>query len=166
MVARGLDVTLFATGDSQTAARLISVAPRGLEEDRGLDAEVFSALHTAAVFERAHEFDLIHNSFDWKPLTYALAVPAPQMLTTIHGFSRPPILAAYYAAAGRSFFCSISDSDRDPGLAYVATAYNGIDPGAFTLTTGPVTISFLGRLPRREGSAPSPSRSRSEPGFA
>ncbi len=152
MVARGLDVTLFATGDSQTAARLISVAPRGLEEDRGLDAEVFSALHTAAVFERAHEFDLIHNSFDWKPLTYALATPAPPLLTTIHGFSRPPILAAYYAAAERSFYCSISDSDRDPGLAYLSTAYNGIDPGAFTFNDRPGDyLVFLGRFHEEKG---------------
>ena len=152
MVARGLDVTLFATGDSRTPARLSSVVPRGLAEDRGLDDEVCSALHTAALFARAGEFDLIHNSFDWKPLTYALATPAPPLLTTIHGFSRPPILAAYYAAAARSFYCSISDSDRDPGLAYVSTAYNGIDPSAFTFRDRPGDyLVFLGRFHEEKG---------------
>jgi glycosyltransferase involved in cell wall biosynthesis len=152
MVGRGLDVTLFATGDSRTPARLSSVVPRGLAEDRGLDDEVCSALHTAALFARAGEFDLIHNSFDWKPLTYALATPAPPLLTTIHGFSRPPILAAYYAAAARSFYCSISDSDRDPGLAYVSTAYNGIDASAFTFRDRPGDyLVFLGRFHEEKG---------------
>ena len=89
-------------------------------------------MHTGRLFERASEFDLIHNNFDWKPLTYALATTAPPMITTIHGFSSPAILAAYYAGAGRSFYCSISDADRDPGLDYLATTYNGIDPDAFT----------------------------------
>jgi len=93
---------------------------------------VYGAIHTGKLFERAHEFDLIHNNFDWKPLTYALASKAPPMITTIHGFSSPPILGAYYAAAHRSFYCSISDADRDPGLHYLGTTYNGIDPAAFT----------------------------------
>ena len=132
MVRRGLDVTLFATGNSQTAGKLSSVVPVGVNEDPGLNGDVYGAIHTGKLFERAHEFDLIHNNFDWKPLTYALATKTPPMLTTIHGFSSPPILGAYYAAAHRSFFCSISDSDRDPGLNYVSTAYNGIDPDAFT----------------------------------
>jgi len=132
MVRRGLDVTLFATGNSQTAGKLSSVVPVGVNEDPGLNGDVYGAIHTGKLFERAHEFDLIHNNFDWKPLTYALATKTPPMLTTIHGFSSPPILGAYYAAAQRSFFCSISDSDRDPGLNYVSTAYNGIDPDAFT----------------------------------
>ncbi len=50
----------------------------------------------------------------------------------MHGFSSPPVLGAYYAGASRSFYCSISDADRDPGLDYLATTYNGIDPGEWT----------------------------------
>lgn len=152
MAARGLDVTLFATGNSQSRAQVSSVVPVGLNEDPGLDGDVYGALHTAALFERAAEFDLIHNNFDWKPLTYALATKAPPMLTTIHGFSRPPILAAYYAAAKRSFYCSISDSDRDPGLRYVATTYNGVDPAAFTFSATPGDyLVFLGRFHEEKG---------------
>ena len=132
MVRRGLDVTLFATGNSKTTGKLSSVVPIGVNEDPGLSGDVYGAIHTGKLFERAHEFDLIHNNFDWKPLTYALASKAPPMITTIHGFSSPPILAAYYAAAHRSFYCSISDADRDPGLHYLGTTYNGIDPAAFT----------------------------------
>lgn len=137
MRRRGLDVTLYATGDSQFAGRIASVVPHGAAEDPTIDGDVYGALHTARLFERAGDYDLIHNNFDWKPLTYALATVAPPMITTIHGFSSPPILAAYYAAAGRSFYCSISDADRDPGLDYLATTYNGIDPAAFTFVDRP-----------------------------
>jgi glycosyltransferase involved in cell wall biosynthesis len=152
MVRRGLDVTLFATGNSQTAGKLASVVPVGVNEDPGLNGDVYGAIHTGKLFERAHEFDLIHNNFDWKPLTYALATKTPPMLTTIHGFSSPPILGAYYAAAHRSFFCSISDSDRDPGLNYVSTAYNGIDPDAFTFVDRPGDyLLYLARFHPEKG---------------
>lgn len=132
MQRRGLNVTLFATRDSQTSGRLHSVAPMSLVDDPALNSDVCSALHISSLFERADEFDLIHNNFDWKPLTYGLATKAPPMLTTIHGFADPSILAAYYAGAARSFYCSVSDADRDPGLEYLATTYNGIDLNEFT----------------------------------
>ncbi|MBC5799599.1 MAG: glycosyltransferase family 4 protein [Candidatus Eremiobacteraeota bacterium] len=150
--ARGLDVTLFASGNSRTAARLCSVVPVGLNEDPALDADVYGALHIANCFRRRRAFDLIHNSFDWKPLTYALTTDAPPLVTTIHGFSSPQILAAYYAAAERSFYCSISDSDRDPGLDYLVTAYNGIDPKEFTFVERPGEyLVFLGRFHPEKG---------------
>jgi hypothetical protein len=57
LVARGVDVTLFATGDSVTKARLVSVCPAGYEEDRAVDAKVWEALHIAEAFEHATEFD-------------------------------------------------------------------------------------------------------------
>ena len=137
LVARGLDVTLFATGNSRTTARLASVVPVGLNEDPALNGEVCTELHIASLFARAGEFDLIHNHLDWKPLLYALATSGPPLVTTVHGFSSPHILGAYYAGAARSFFCSISDADRDPGLAYLATTYNGVDPSAWTFRATP-----------------------------
>jgi glycosyltransferase involved in cell wall biosynthesis len=152
MVARGLDVTLFATQNSRTNAKLEHVVPVGLNQDPRLNGEVYSALHTANLFRRAGEFDLIHNNFDWKPLTYALATQQPPLVTTIHGFSEPPILAAYYAAAGRSFYCSISDADRDPGLDYLGTTYNGVDTAQFTFVERPGDyLAFLGRFHPEKG---------------
>ena len=152
MVERGLDVTLFATRNSRTRAKLESVIPVGLNEDPHLNAGVYSALHIANLFRHASEFDLIHNNFDWMPLTYALATTKPPMITTIHGFSSPPILAAYYAGADRSFYCSISDADRDPGLDYLATTYNGIDPAEFTFVERPGEyLVFLGRFHPEKG---------------
>ncbi|MDE2482289.1 MAG: glycosyltransferase family 4 protein [bacterium] len=152
MRRRGLDVTLFATGNSRFEGALSCVVPVGLNEDPALNGDVFSALHIGELFARANEFDLIHNNFDWKPMTYALATNAPPLVTTIHGFSNPQILAAYYACARRSFYCSISDADRDPGLAYLGTTYNGIDPAEFTFreTSGEYLV-FLGRFHPEKG---------------
>lgn len=152
MRRRGLDVTLFATGNSRFEGRLASVVPVGLNEDPALNGEVFTALHAGECFARAHEFDLINNHFDWKPLTYALGSSGPPLVTTVHGFSSPQILAAYYAAARRSFYCSISDADRDPGLDYLATTYNGIDPNEFTFVDRPGEyLCFLGRFHPEKG---------------
>lgn len=152
MRRRGLDVTLFATGNSKFAGRLASVVPVGLNEDPALNGDVFTALHISELFHRAREFDLINNHLDWKPLTYALATTSPPMVTTVHGFSSPQILAAYYAGAARSFYCSISNADRDPGLDYLATTYNGIDPSEFTFNpSAGEYLCFLGRFHPEKG---------------
>ena len=89
LVARGHDVTLFAAGDSETAARLSSVIPRGWSEDTGINPKVAECLHISGVFERASEFDVIHNSFDFLPLTYSGLVSTP-VITTIHGTLMTP----------------------------------------------------------------------------
>jgi glycosyltransferase involved in cell wall biosynthesis len=152
MRRRGLDVTLFATGNSHFDGKLVSVVPVGFNEDPALNQDVFTALHIAEVFRRAGEFDLINNHLDWKPLTYALSSQGPPLVTTIHGFSSPQILAAYYAGAERSFYCSISNADRDPGLEYLATTYNGIDPAEFTFSDRPGEyLAFLGRFHPEKG---------------
>jgi glycosyltransferase involved in cell wall biosynthesis len=152
MRRRGLDVTLFATGNSHFDGKLVSVVPVGLNEDPALNGEVFTALHISELFRRANEFDLINNHLDWKPLTYALASGSPPMVTTVHGFSSPQILAAYYAGAARSFYCSISNADRDPGLDYLATTYNGIDPSKFTFSAAAGEyLCFLGRFHPEKG---------------
>jgi glycosyltransferase involved in cell wall biosynthesis len=152
MRRRGLDVTLFATGNSRFEGKLVSVVPVGLNEDPAINGDVFTALHIGELFRRAREFDLINNHFDWKPLTYALGSPAPPLLTTVHGFSSPQILAAYYAAAERSFYCSISNADREPGLDYLATTYNGIDPAEFEFRDNPGEyLCFLGRFHPEKG---------------
>src|SRR4051794_29148544 len=86
LVERGVDVTLFASADSVTEARLVATVPVGYAEDPALDAKVCEALHIGAVFERAHEFDVVHNNFDFLPLSYSRLVETP-VVTTIHGFS-------------------------------------------------------------------------------
>jgi len=146
LMARGVDVTLFATADSQTAGRLRAVCPAGYEEDPSLDAKVWECLHLSEVFENAADFDLIHNHFDFLPLSYSGLVDTP-VVTTIHGFSSPGILPVYRKYNGRVHYVSISDSDRAPGLDYLATVYHGIDLGQFTFQEAPgQDLVFLGRL--------------------
>jgi glycosyltransferase involved in cell wall biosynthesis len=146
LVKRGVDVTLFATGDSETTARLESVVPHGYSEDPDADPKVSECLHIAHVFERAAEFDLIHNSFDFLPLTYSELVDTP-VLTTIHGFSSPRILAVYRRYNATSSYISISDSDRDPSLDYLATIHHGIDTDAFALhAAAGHYLLFFGRI--------------------
>jgi glycosyltransferase involved in cell wall biosynthesis len=153
LVAWGVDVTLFATGDSLTAARLVSVVERGWSEDPGLDTKVAECLHIAAAFERAGEFDLIHNSFDFLPLTYSGLVSTP-VLTTIHGFSSPSIVPVYEKYNCRSAYVAISDADRHPSLDYLATIHHGIDTGAFHLHPAPGGyLLFFGRIHPDKGAA-------------
>lgn len=146
LVDRGVDVTLFATADSQTRARLIAVCPRPYEEDPSLDPKVWECLHISEVFEHAEEFDLIHNHFDFLPLSYSGLVRTP-VLTTIHGFSSERILPVYRKYNRRTYYVSISNADRHPDLDYVATVYHGIDLESFTLRTEPGDyLLFFGRM--------------------
>jgi glycosyltransferase involved in cell wall biosynthesis len=145
LAARGWDVTLFATGDSVTRARLHAVVDRGYEEDSGADPKVAEYLHISEVFEHAAEFDLIHSHYDFMALTYTRLVETP-VLTTIHGFSSPRIMPVYRKYSD-GYFVSISDSDRAPGLNYLATVYNGIDLGLYPLReSGGRDLIFLGRI--------------------
>jgi glycosyltransferase involved in cell wall biosynthesis len=131
LVERGVDVTLFATADSVTQARLEAVCPRPLEEDASLDPKVWESLHIANAFEKADRFDLIHNHYDFLPLTYTGLFSTP-VVTTIHGFSSDRILPVYRRYDRRVAYVSISDADRDPSLSYEATVYHGIDLAEFT----------------------------------
>src|SRR5690349_7777717 len=124
LVARGVDVTLFATLDSVTTATLDGVVPTGYEESDEIDGRVWEAIHVSHALGRSGEFDLIHNHLDWLPLAFSAHCRAP-MVTTVHGFSGRNILPAYRRA--RSHFVSISDSDRSPDLDYLATVHHGID---------------------------------------
>ncbi len=153
LVARGVEVTLFATADSVTGARLAGTAPTGYSEDPALDPKVWESLHIAAVFERADEFDLIHNSFDFLPLTYSRLVETP-ILTTIHGFSSPRIVRVYQQYNDRVDYVSISDSDRHPDLDYLATIHHGIDMSDFELVEAVGDyLLFFGRIHPEKGAA-------------
>ena len=145
LVERGWDVTLFATADSVTRARLHAVVERGYEEDRSIDPKVAEYLHISEAFEHAAEFDLIHSHYDFMALAYTRLVKTP-VLTTIHGFSSPRIMPVYEKYRD-GYFVSISDSDRAPGLNYLATVYNGIDLDLYPQRTGRgEDLIFIGRI--------------------
>ena len=125
LVARGVEVTLFATLDSLTAGKLDGICPRGYSEDPSLNPKVWEALHIAHLFERAGDFDLIHNQADFMPLIFARMSDTP-IVTTIHGFSSPTILPIFQRYNDRSAYVAISDADRHPSLQYAATIHHGI----------------------------------------
>lgn len=151
LVRRGVDVTLFATGESRTAGKLVAATPRGYEEDRSLDAKVWECLHISGVFERARAggFDLIHNQFDFLPLSYSRLVDVP-MVTTIHGFSSERIVPVYQKYNDGGHYVAISEADRHPKLRYAATIHHGIPMEEFVPRLQPSTengyLLFFGRL--------------------
>ena len=146
LVERGHEVTLFATGDSVTSARLLSVVGQGWSEDPNINPKVAECLHISEMFERASQFDVIHNSFDFLPLTYSRLTSTP-VVTTIHGFSSPEIVPVYSKYNRDSFYVAISNADRHPALDYVTTIHHGIDIGAFAFNPRPKSyVAFFGRI--------------------
>ncbi|MDT7729986.1 MAG: hypothetical protein QOK45_239, partial [Mycobacterium sp.] len=153
LVAAGHHVTLFATADSITTASLHATARVGWSEDATIDAKVAECLHIASVFERADEFDIIHNGFDFLPLTYSDLVTTP-VVTTIHGFSSDRIIPVYERYDSAGAYVSISDSDRHPNLHYAATIHHGIDIDAFAIHPSPGEhLLFFGRIHPDKGTA-------------
>lgn len=145
LVKRGWDVTLFATGDSITKGKLHAIIPKGYEEDKTIDPKVAEYLHLSEIFEHAHEFDLIHSNYDFMALSFSRIVRTP-VLTTIHGFSSPQIMPVYKKYKN-NYFVSISDSDREEGLNYLGTVYNGIDLSLHEFyEKGGESLIFLGRI--------------------
>jgi len=132
LVKENIDVTLYATGDSLTTAKLRSVCKSPYEEDKELDAKVWESLHISEIMEHANEFDIIHNNYDFLPLTYSGLIKTP-MITTIHGFSSPKILPVYKKYNKKTHYVSISNADRNGDLDYIRTVYHGIDIEKFTL---------------------------------
>jgi glycosyltransferase involved in cell wall biosynthesis len=151
LVALGHDVTLFATADSVTSARLVSVASHGYDEGAPYDIKVLEGLHLANAFEASPHLDVLSNQFDFLPLTYTRLVPIP-VVTTVHGFSSDAIVPVYRRYDDRVHYVSISDSDRHPDLRYAATIHHGIDLSQFTYSaSGGGYLVFLGRIHPHKG---------------
>ena len=151
LVENGIDVTLFATGDSITKGKLDYICERPYSEDPGIDPKVWECLHISHLMEQADKFDLIHNNFDFLPLTYSRLIKTP-MVTTIHGFSSQKILAVYKKYNSTNHYVSISNSDRSPELDYSATIYNGINTDEFTFQSEPKDyLLFFGRIHPEKG---------------
>jgi glycosyltransferase involved in cell wall biosynthesis len=151
LIDRGIDVTLFATGDSITKGKLDYIIEKPFGENPSLDAKVCECLHISRLMERAGEFDIIHNNYDFLPLTYSRLIKTP-MVTTIHGFSSPKIIPVYKKYNDINYYVSISNSDRSPELEYIATIYNGINEKEFTYNDkhGDYLL-FFGRIHPEKG---------------
>jgi glycosyltransferase involved in cell wall biosynthesis len=131
LVRIGLEVTQFATGDSQTTGHLVAVCPRSYSEDSSVNPKVAECLHISEVFERASDFDLIHNHFDFLPLTYSALIETPVL---------------------RSHYVAISEADKSPELDYLATIHHGIDVAQFPFSdSGGKYLLFFGRIHPEKG---------------
>ena len=153
LVARGVEVTLFATLDSLTGATLDGVVPAAYSEDPAIDAKVWEYRHLSHVFAQADRFDLIHNQADFPAHAFAPLIDTP-MVTTIHGFSSDRILPMYAPYQDRVHFVAISAADRHPALRYAATIHHGIPIADFPFVAdGGDDLLFFGRIHPDKGAA-------------
>lgn len=149
LVSRGHEVTLFASGDSETDARLVSVTREALRlgpED--VDPNLHLMLELSQVFGRAHQFDVIHSHVDYYALPFARLVKTP-VVTTLHGRLDLPGLQSVFERFSDAPLVSISDSQREPipGANWAATVYNGTDLAEFTFNEkGGEDFVFVGRI--------------------
>lgn len=151
LVEHGQDVTLFATGDSITKGRLESVCEQPCAENQDLDSKVWECLHISNLMEKAEEFDIIHNNYDFLPLSYSSLIKTP-MVTTIHGFSSSKIIPVYEKYDNSNYYASISNADRSPNLHYAATVYNGIKVDEFKYReVSDDYLLYFGRIHRDKG---------------
>lgn len=153
LVARGVDVTLFATLDSITAGKLDGVVPAPYSEDPAIDAKVWEYRHLAHLFDQASRFDIIHNQADFPAHAFSRLVDTP-MVTTIHGFSSERILPMYAPFQDRVHYVAISDADRHPGLRYAATIHHGVRLDEFVFDgQGSEGLLYFGRIHPDKGAA-------------
>jgi glycosyltransferase involved in cell wall biosynthesis len=105
------------------------------------------------LMEQANRFDLIHNHFDFLPLTWSRLIKTP-MITTIHGFSSHDIIPVFKKYNSHTHYVSISSSDRHPQLTYLDTVYNGIDENQFSPGKGDKGyLLYFGRIHPHKGAA-------------
>lgn len=153
LVARGVDVTLFATLDSITTGTLDGVVPAPYSEDPAIDAKVWEFRHLAYLFEQADRFDIIHNQADFPAHAFARLVDTP-IVTTIHGFSSERILPMYAPFQDRVHYVAISEADRHPDLRYAATIHHGIRLDEFAFDPyGSESLLYFGRIHPDKGAA-------------
>ena len=153
LVRRGHEVTLFATGDSQTSANLHAIYPRGYEEDADLWSWQFhETMHVASAFERAQEFDVIHSHVYHFALPFTRLVDTP-VVHTYHILPDDDVVRAY-ARCPETQVVAISEYQRRVfnGASTVAVVHHGIDTGTFPFgsAVGDYLV-FLGQIAPNKG---------------
>ncbi|HXG05343.1 MAG TPA: glycosyltransferase family 4 protein [Candidatus Binatia bacterium] len=151
LVRRGHEVTLFASGDSRTSARLVSPWPRALRLDPARpDPHALHTLELAQVFSAAGRFDVIHCHVDYLAFPYGRLVSTP-VVHTLHGRLDLRPLAHLLAALPDVPLVSISDSQREPlrtlPLRWIATVHHGLPVAEVPFAPrGGDSLVFLGRV--------------------
>lgn len=153
LVRRGHEVTLFASGDSETLARLESVYPRALRLDPHVkEYAVYETLELSKVYQEAAQFDIIHSHVGVPALPLANLVSTPTV-HTLHGSFNPDTSQAYTHHQKQAYI-SISNAQRKVALNYIATVYNGISLDDYPFVPqpeNPAYLAFLGRMSPEKG---------------
>ncbi len=155
LVRRGHEVTLFASGDSISLAKLESVHPQALRLDSSVrEYGIYEMLQMSRVYEQASEFDIIHSHMGCVALPYGNLVKTPTV-HTLHGIFTPDN-EKMFTHARRQPYVSISNAQREPrlNLNCVATVYNGIDLSTYDFypePQDPPYLAFLGRISPEKG---------------
>jgi glycosyltransferase involved in cell wall biosynthesis len=155
LVRRGHEVTLFASGDSLTLAKLISAHPRALRLDQTIkEYSIYELLNLALVYDQSENFDIIHSHAGHIPLGYTKLVNTPTV-HTLHGIFTPDN-EKIFRYANNQPYVSISNAQREPrlGLNYLATVYNGIDVSSYQFYPQPLDppyLAFVGRISPEKG---------------
>jgi mannose-6-phosphate isomerase-like protein (cupin superfamily) len=155
LIRQAIQVTLFATQDSQTQAELASVCPHAVGGDPGIEGRTWEALHIGEAFARGNEFDLIHNHCDHLPLTYLSATTTP-VLTTLYARPSPQALAVYGRARRRAFCVAADPAIGGEELGVMAVIpWTDVVSGMETVVTDYLRVyDRIQRLCRREDHRP------------
>ncbi|PMB23176.1 glycosyl transferase, partial [Fischerella thermalis CCMEE 5319] len=153
LVRRGHEVTLFASGDSQTLAKLEAVYPRALRLDPNVkEYTAYEMLELSQVYQKAAEFDLIHSHVGISALALASLVQTPTVHTLHGSFTQDN--RKVYSHHQKQSYISISEAQRQIKLNYVSTVYNGIDTNDYPFVdkpNDPPYLAFLGRFSPEKG---------------
>ena len=168
LVRRGHEVTLFATGDSETLAKLDPGCPKALRSLNVNEQEynVYAQMQLSKVFGRANEFDIIHSHVDYSALAFSKLVKTPvihtlhktflQMLETFLKLDNAERIEQIFVQHQNQNYVSVSKSlqRHDLGLNYVAAVYNAIAADRFefrAIPEDPPYLAFLGRMSPEKG---------------
>jgi glycosyltransferase involved in cell wall biosynthesis len=154
LVAQGHDVTLFATGDSVTSARLVPARERAARFVPNFEANGAPYMRLLElVHQRAHEFDVLHFHIDFWPFALFARQHVP-FVSTLHGRLDQPYLREIYEMYPEVPLVSISDAQRAPlpHLGWAATVLHGMPEHKLTpLPAKPGYLAFLGRISPEKG---------------
>lgn len=155
---RGHDVTLFASGDSETSGKLVSITPTGVgimpSSDRKIK-DIFELMNIHEAYRMSEKFDIIHNHLLPYGLLYADLFKTPSVHTLHHVIYKDRADIHLYEKFAKQNFISISKAQQKimPDLNYIHTVYNGVDPTFYRYCDKPQGnyLLYLGRIKRYKG---------------
>ncbi len=153
LVQLGHDVTLFASGDSQTSAELVPCAPEAFNFDPTINACAYHVAMLADIYRQADRFDVLHSHLDYLTLPFTRWTTTPTVLT-LHGRLDLPHQRRVFRAFPDVNYVSISKSQQSfiPHLNWVGTVHHSVDVGSFPFKSTPGDyLAFVGRIDPEKG---------------